>query len=373
MKSKSLPLIAAALLCTLSAMGQNTFSSVFNTFRAEVRADFDHFNVYESPLGGNGYEGGMGGFTGRYFNLKIGGNLTDQFSYYICQSLIANPGSHRFFDNTDFLYINYKANDNWSFKAGKDALAVGGYEYDASPIDVFFNTTYWNNFYCFQLGGSVTYKSDDGKHALTAQMTNSPYVHLGASDLGHASGSEWKSGLFAYSLLWKGQTDHFQTLYSVSMFQRPDRGFLNYIALGNKLEYEKWDIYVDIMHHALTGNDWGNNFGIVSRANFKVNEGLSIFVKGAYEQNLSYFDIPNYGLDGLYDCLIEAGSRHSVYGFGMEYRPSICKDVRVHAYVAHRIQQNTLASPVEPQTISTINANVGITWNMDFREMFSKR
>lgn len=378
MKAKLLSLIAFALLCTLPAMSQNSSPSVFNTFKAEVRADFDyfdinHFDYFDINHDDNGFEDDMGGFTGRYFNLKIGGNLTDKFSYYICQRLVANSGSSRFFDNTDFLYLKYKANDNWSFKAGKDALAVGGFEYDAPPIDVLFNTTYWNNFYCFQLGGSASYSTNDGNHTLTAQFTNSPYVYLGASDLGFDAGSEWKSGLFAYSLLWKGELDHFQTLYSVSMFQRPDRGFMNYIALGNKLVYDNWDIYVDFIHHSLSGNDWGKNFGIISCANFKVNEELSVFVKGAYEQNLSHLDIPNYGINGLYDCLIEAGSSHTVYGAGLEYIPSICKDVRIHAYVAHRIQHNTLAMPVEPSRISTLNANVGITWFMDFLDMFGKR
>lgn len=373
MKFKKISLVLLAFISCLPAMSQNKFSSVFNTFSAEVRADFDYSDITDSPLGGNGGKYENGGFVGRYFNLKIGGNLSDKFSYYICQRLIADPGSVRFFDNTDFLYVKYNANANWSFKAGKDALAVGGFEYDAAPIDVFLNTTYWNNFYCFQLGGSASYKSNDGKHTLTAQFTNSPYVYHGAWIPGYDAGSEWKSGLFAYSLLWNGSFNHLKTLYSVSMFQRPDKGFLNYIALGNQLTYDNWDIYVDFMHHALTSDDWGNNFGIVSRANFKVSPSLSVFVKGAYEQNLSHTVIPNFGSNGLFDCLIAPGSRHSVYGAGIIYRPNTCKNVRIHAYVAHRIEQNTLAEPTEVASTSTINANVGITWNMNFRDMFDKQ
>lgn len=349
------------MLFAPQAFNQTDFSSVFSTFRLEARADFDYFRT------DNNMAEHEGGFTGRYFNLKFGGNISEKFSYYVCQRLVANPGSHRMFDNTDFLYLGYAPNKNWMFKAGKDALAVGGYEYDAAPIDVLFNTTYWDNIYCFQIGGSAAYITDDGAHTILAQVANSPYVHTGADYLGYPSGSEWKSSLFSYSLFWKGKWDHFKTLYSVNMFQRPDRGFLNYIALGNQWDFESWDIYVDLIHHSLATNDWGNNFAIVSRANFQICEGLSLFVKGAYEQNLSSEAIPNYGQNGFYDCLLDAGSKHAIYGAGFEYRPASCKDVRLHAYVANRVQENTFTGDVT----STLNANIGITWNMNIRNMFN--
>lgn len=42
-----------------------------------------------------------------------------------------------FFDATDWLYLAYRK-DNWELSAGKQVVAIGGYEYDAAPIDLYF-------------------------------------------------------------------------------------------------------------------------------------------------------------------------------------------------------------------------------------------
>ena len=121
LKSKFLPLAAVLMLFASQAFSQTDFSSVFSTFRLEARADFDYFNTDDNNIAAH-----ERGFTGRYFNLKFGGNISEKFSYYVCQRLVANPGSNRMFDNTDFLYLGYAPNKNWMFKAGKDLLLGNG-------------------------------------------------------------------------------------------------------------------------------------------------------------------------------------------------------------------------------------------------------
>ena len=224
---------------------------MFTQIRLEARADFDYFHTenWNSTTNSTTTENPYG-FHGKYFNFVVGGDLNDKFSYFFRQRIIAQPGHVSMFDNTDFLYLTYHPNKNWMFRLGKDALAVGGFEYDAAPIDVLFSTNYWDNFYCFQLGGAAAFKSDDGNHMLLAQVANSPYVYYGAP-LGTALGSEWRTGLLAYSLFWSGKMGHFNTLYSVNMFERPDHGYMNYIALGNKLIYDRWDLYIDLLHRRL--------------------------------------------------------------------------------------------------------------------------
>lgn len=373
MKTKQLTktlLLAAVFFFASQANAQVVFSPVFTQIRLEARADFDYFHnevwdtLTNATTTSNPY-----GFHGKYFNFVVGGDLNDKFSYFFRQRIIAQPGHVSLFDNTDFLYLTYHPTKNWMFRLGKDALAVGGFEYDAAPIDVLFSTNYWDNFYCFQLGGAAAYKSDDGNHMLLAQIANSPYVYYGAA-LGTGLGAEWRTGLLAYSLFWSGKFGHFNTLYSVNMFERPDHGYMNYIALGNKLIYDRWDLYVDLIHHALSADDWGKNYAAVICFNFHLTDDFNIYGKGSYEQNLSETDFLN--VNNL-DCLILPGSRISKYGFGFEYNPSFCKDVRLHGVLSYCHNSLEDMTGVENFRTNTVTANIGITWHMNIHRMFMER
>ena len=76
--------------------------TLINKLMLEVRADLTFnqpvttYAFEENQLGESSY-----GFQGRYFNFHMGGNLAPNLSYYFRQGIVANPGSHTFFDNTD--------------------------------------------------------------------------------------------------------------------------------------------------------------------------------------------------------------------------------------------------------------------------------
>ena len=148
MKKIYLFALSAIILCTNLLNAQNDSVPFFNTLRMEVRADFEYHHLMTSssvlPLTHND---NTYGFKGRYFNIHVGGNFTKNLSYYFRQRIVANPGSNSFFDNTDFLYLNYQITKNWSVRVGKEALAVGGFEYDAPPIDVIYWSYYWRFYY----------------------------------------------------------------------------------------------------------------------------------------------------------------------------------------------------------------------------------
>lgn len=354
---------------TSKVTAQVDFTPIFTQIKLEARADFDYYrnstsqsNAIESPYG----------FHGRYFNFVIGGPLNEKFSYFFRQRIIASPGNVSLFDNTDFLYVNYTPSKNWMIRLGKDALAVGGFEYDAPPINVLFSTYYWDNFYCFQPAVAAAYKTDDAQHMLLMQVANSPYVHYGAN-LGYGLGEEWKSGLLSFNFFYSGKVGHLKLLHSVNMFERPDHNFMNYIAIGHELEYEHWDIYLDLIHHANGFKDWGNNFAVVSCANIYFSKEFNIFVKGAYEQNKSNEALPGFGIgnsisSGFYDIFCQTGQSHLTYGLGMEYHPKVCPYFRLHAFVANR-RTTSIDNVVE----NSLRANIGITWNMDIHRMLKDR
>ena len=368
---KGLPLLGLLFLAS-SLSAQVDYSPIFTTLRLEARADFDYMATRTSSPDTtiNHY-----GFNGRYFNLLIGGNLGNKFSYFFRQRVVGTSGTYRLFDNTDFLYINFNPTQQWTVRLGKDAIAVGGFEYDAPPIDVLFSTTYWDNFYCFQLGVSGMYKTKDGRNMIVAQVANSPYVYYG-SGVGTGLGKEWKSGLLSYNVLWSGTFGHFKTIYSANIFERQRGSFMGYIALGHKLTYDRWDIYLDLMHHSLAWDDCGKNFGVVSCVNFLVTKDLNLFAKAAYEQNHSEADIIAYRNTGTtLDCLVAAGHSYTLYGLGFEWRPSFYKDVRLHGFVAcrHETESKRTSATGQAEFSNMINANIGITWNMNILKVLKDR
>ena len=365
LKANKLILIAATLAALFSprAGAQVQWADAFSKFKLEARADAD-FTHHGDSLLDDAY-----GFRGRYFNLMVGGNLGNGFSYYFRQRLKAEPGSIAFFDNTDFLYLNYRPSQNWQLRFGKDAMAFGGFEYDAPPIDVYFNAEYWDNFYCFQLGLGGSYITDDGLHTFTAQVTTSPYV--GTYGLG------WDAGLLSYNLMWTGTLGPVHTLWSVNMMQRDRDHWTGMIALGTQLVQERWNWYIDLLHHSLTTDDWMKNFGIVSRFNVLISNRWTFFVKGSYEQNRSEADLVYAGSPSVaytLDGMVMPNHAYFHTGLGCEYHPT--DNVRLHAYVAYRDDcefdaVNNGVTTTDQHTAS-LTASAGATWTLDFHKMFKK-
>ncbi|MBR1516681.1 MAG: hypothetical protein IJ620_00855 [Bacteroidales bacterium] len=376
MKRRCLLTLVVLMLTGLThTQAQVHLQPLFSDLDMEARAEFDYNNLNRSPdQDDNTY-----GMSGRYFNLRVGGSLSEQFSYYLRQRIIATPGSSTMFDNTDFLYLNYKISPNWSLRAGKDALMVGGHEYDAAPIDVYFNTYSWDMFYCFQLAASAAYTFNDGNHSIAFQVANSPYVFSLASQPATLGGEADKS-LLSYNLFWSGKFGHLHMLYSANLFERERGYFMNYIALGHKVTFDSWDLYIDLMHHSLGTDDWGKIFGIVGCANLRVTPWLNLFAKGGYETNHSKYEIDYASFASTtapmqsHDILAQPETDSYFYGMGVEITPVFCKDVRLHALAnQYHHTHPDLANPGANTTESKLNVKVGLTWFMNIHRMARER
>lgn len=347
------------------------FKHKFTTFHLEARAAFEYnYELsewgYSSPLGvpshGEATQHNYG-FRGDYFNFLLGGEVGDHISYFIRQRIIPIKGYTELFDNTDYLYIQYKFNDQWSLRAGKEALYVGGYEYDAPPIDVYYYTHFWGAFPCFHLGVSAIYTDKSGKNKVVLQVANSPYVKYG--------NNTWKSGLLSYNLYWAGNFGPFHTLYSVNMMEYQRGKFINYIALGNQLRFPKWSIYLDWTNRAAGFKNFFKDFSLVSRLDWHVSPSVNLFAKGGYEQNTAGYYYDNH-VD--VDMLMPNDLAHCFYGLGVEYRPRVYPDLRVHAFVANSVR--TLPTGIIGDygfRDMTLTANVGVSWRLDFMKFLPEK
>ena len=83
--------------------------------------------------------GKMGAFSGDNFLLNVDGKIGKHFSYSFNHSLKSSidEGS-TFFDATNWLTLSYELG-NFTFTAGKDALMVGSFEYDAYELDCYYD------------------------------------------------------------------------------------------------------------------------------------------------------------------------------------------------------------------------------------------
>ncbi|MBQ6684441.1 MAG: hypothetical protein IJM74_10095 [Bacteroidales bacterium] len=313
----------------------------------EVRADAEAWGGQSSTLG----------FHGRYFNIMAGGNLGNSFSYYFRQRMKPEAGSIAFFDNTDFLYLNYQPSPRWRLRFGKDAMALGGFEYDAPPIDEYLTSEYWNNIYCFQLAASAAYLFADGRHTLTFQASQSPYLR--------SLGLNWDDGLWAYNLQWGGALgQHWQVLWSTSLIERQRGTYMTLTMLGTRVAYQRWSLYLDLMHHALGWNDWGRNYGGVLRSDLQLSPSLTLFVKGSCEKNTSKLDLAS---PQWLDQLVPAGHTFTKGGLGCEYRPKGMETVRLHCYAALLFDHEYNA-----QTWRSFTFNMGASWGIDFATLIHK-
>ena len=316
-----------ALFLSLAAFSQTRVDKLYLDTRATFHQETED-GVYNSQI------------RGEYLNLHIIGHIGENIDYRLRQHMIKKVYDEKnMFNATDMLYINWRANRHWSFLFGKYAVLIGGYEYDAAPIDVYFYSKFCNNIYQgFTFGGSATYHFTDTQ-AIVGQICNSP-LSMGVSTS------------YAYNLAWTGQmAPWWKTIWSVNYVEDAVRRPINYISLGNHFEFGTSILDIDIMNRAWFGQPqfFFSDMTIISKFIWSV--GLwNICAKAGYEWN----DINNTDADGRpYDAVIVPGTEYLYAGCGLEWFPLGRDNIRLHAVYYADSDRNRN------------NFELGITWRMN--------
>ena len=104
----------------------------------------------------------------RFDHVMIGiyGNITDKLSYKYLQRL--NKGTKAFetenlSSTIDYAYIRYQTAHRFTVTAGRQALFVGGFEYNEYPIDVYDYSGVTNNITCYLTGVNLFYAPRSGQ------------------------------------------------------------------------------------------------------------------------------------------------------------------------------------------------------------------
>ena len=325
-----------ALLCCQFAFAQQE-ESLLN-LGIEARADYQREYIDGEAINDNC------GFKGKYLNIRVDGKLNDKFSYSYRQRLNRAHTDGSFFDATDWVYLKYQANENWAVSAGKQVVAIGGYEYDRAPIDIYFGSEYWNNIPCYQFGVNLMYTFNNAADQLQAQVCESPFKQPGKD-------------MYAYNLIWYGSHGWFNSIYSVNMIEYLPGEFINYITLGNKFNVGDLSLELDVMNRAVRNQTFLlKDISVMGELSYAASEKLNIIAKATYDVNNS---------DKIGDYCVMPGTEVTRVGAGVEYfpLPNGNKSVRMHATFCQTFGDNGNPSGVLQPEQSVFN--VGLKWKMN--------
>ncbi len=355
--------LAALAMSALTSFSQEKEKTGFqiSNLALEVRADFDYLN---RKIDTSSYS--TSGFSGKFLNFKIAGNITDRFFYAYRQRLNLKglDTASDFFSKTDYMYLGWQATECFALSAGKQVVAMGGIEYDLAPIDVYFHTEFWNTVACYQFGVNAIFTTRDKKNTFTAQLINSPF---GGGSL---------SGLYGYNAHWRADYKHFDPVCSVNFYEYGKDKFLNVIALGTAFSFGPVYGYVDYTNRA---SDSQNNFffddmTIDGRVGvYFLKDKMSVYVKGGYDVNKAQEEkvLENNDLSEVYDHFILPGTDITFYGGGVEFFPMKGRqDIRLNAFFA--VNDTRCLTEYRDGVFCftrdklTYQANVSLTWRINF-------
>lgn len=250
------------------------------------------------------------GFKGQYLQFIIKGDLNSHFSYAYRQRFSKGMNGGSFFDATDWLYLTYRPTKRLCISAGKEIVQIGGWEYDAPPIDIYQYTEYCSQLSCYEFGSSITYDVT-GHDQLLLQASQSPF-------------RKWGADMYAFNLKWTGNHGFWHTLYSVSLLEYKPGSYINYIALGNKFRFPHGFFLLDYTNRYAGGQGtrFLEDFTLSGELHVRPVGKLNIFTKYGFDYNQG-----NHA-----DRWVWAGTRQHHLGFGAEFFPMKNReDIRLHA------------------------------------------
>lgn len=331
----------ACALLGLAAIGAGLEGSAAETtdlidVNAAARIDWDQI-YYDGDT-----QDDLSGLKAKYVFLKINGQIADGLTYGWRQRLSKYQHDSSFLDATDWLYVDY-ATKGWHFQGGKQVVLIGSYEYDRNPIDIFQFSVFSYNISCFQLGASAGY--DLGANdRLTVQVNQSPFF------------TSENRNLYAANLYWQGSHGVWKPIWSVNMMQYAAGRWINYVALGNRFDFSKVWLELDLMHRYISHGGAFKDYSAVGNVGYDVNERWTIHAKASYDRNSS--SKPG-------DYCVMPGTSLKMVGAGLEYYPIKRADhkLRLHAMGYYSWGENGNSADLMQDHTWKIGA--GLTWEMN--------
>ena len=353
----------------------------------DVKKKSDKFNLYLNMQGGfdanfrDGFE--EGAFKMRQLRIEMKGNINNWLSYRYRQRLNRSNDGGGMIDNVptsiDYAGIGIKLNNRFNLFAGKQCTAYGGIEFDLNPIDIYEYSDIIENMSNFMTGLNIGYNLTSTQQ-LNLQILNSRNGSFdstyGITENEEGKLPDLKSGKLplVYTLNWNGTfNDIFKTRWSASILNEAKSKNMYYYALGNELNLDKFNMFLDFMYAqegidrngtitGIVGRPSGHNvfdtgyLSVVTKLNYRFLPKWNVFVKGMYETA----SVTKSTED------IAKGNYRTSWGYlaGVEYYPM---ETNLHfflTYVGRSYSFTSRAKILGQENYSTNRISVGFIWQM---------
>lgn len=311
----------------------------------DVRVDYQHLWQEHSTNDANT------GLEGKYFMFRVDGEIIPGLTYSWRQRLNKSHSDASFFDATDWIYLNY-ATGKFNIAGGKQVVAIGGWEYDRHPADLYSTSVFWQNIPCYQLGASVGYDIT-GKDRITLQATQSLF---------HTSANR---NMYAYNLMWNGTHGIYTSIWSTNLVEYLPGRYINYIALGNRFDIGKVTVEMDFMNRAAHGQSFlFKDCSIMGEVAWTPDNHWRLHGKATYDVNHA---------NNTADYTVLPGTELTMAGGGLEYYPLIKKRgaVRIHANCYYSWGHN--ANSADLMQHNSVMLSVGVRCHLDLLSLKHKR
>lgn len=353
----------------------------------DVKKKSDKFNLYLNMQGGfdanfrDGFEEGT--FKMRQLRIEMKGNINNWLSYRYRQRLNRSNDGGGMIDNVptsiDYAGIGIKLNNRFNLFAGKQCTAYGGIEFDLNPIDIYEYSDMIENMSNFMTGLNIGYNLTSTQQ-LNLQILNSRNGSFdstyGITENEEGKLPDLKSDKLplVYTLNWNGTfNDIFKTRWSASILNEAKSKNMYYYALGNELNLDKFNMFLDFMYAqegidrngtitGIVGRPGGHNvfdtgyLSVVTKLNYRFLPKWNVFVKGMYETA----SVTKSTED------IAKGNYRISWGYlaGVEYYPM---ETNLHfflTYVGRSYNFTSRAKILGQENYSTNRISVGFIWQM---------
>lgn len=353
----------------------------------DVKKKSDKFNLYLNMQGSfdanfrDGFE--EGAFKMRQLRIEMKGNINDWLSYRYRQRLNRSNEGGGMIDNIptsiDYAGIGIKLNDQFNLFAGKQCAAYGGIEFDLNPIDIYEYSDMIENMSNFMTGLNIGYNLTSTQQ-LNLQILNSRNGSFdstyGITENEEGQRPDLRSGKLplVYTLNWNGNfNDVFKTRWSASVLSEAKSKNMYYYALGNELNLDKFNMFLDFMYShedidrngtitGIVGRPDGHNafdagyLSVVTKLNYRFCPKWNAFVKGMYETASV-----TKSTEG-----IARGNYRTSWGYltGIEYYPMKTNLHFFLTYVGRTYNFTSRAKVLGQEDYSTNRVSVGFIWQM---------
>lgn len=291
------------------------------------------------------------GFEGKYLMMRLDGEILPGFTYSWRQRFNKNVIDGHFFDATDWININY-AVKGWHFSAGKQVVAIGGWEYDRNPVDLYATSVFWQNIPCFQFGVSASYDITPADNLLF-QVSQSMW---------HSPGMR---NIYGYNLLWTGHHGPLTTMWSANLTEYAKGRYISYLSLGNKVDYGPFCLELDLMNRAAAHQTFFfRDCSVIGELAYKTpDERWRLHAKMTYDVNKTHTPA---------DLTVLPGTELTMAGGGVEFFPLKKKrsSLRLHAACYYSWGRNT--NDADIMQSNTTFLSLGVSWDMNLLKLNRK-